>query len=148
MGPELQPPQVNLDAEWAIGGFSQLIRFDAVKWRDVPAAPGVYIIYDKDELIYIGMSGRNGKGTLRNRLRDHATGQIVNMFAQYLFLARVQFLSPTRITHPRDAKQACHLYIREHCSFRFKVLGNGNDARILEDQLKAHLKPTLNAPED
>lgn len=38
------------------------------------------------------MSGRNGKGNLLNRLRDHCSGQIVNMFAQYLFLARVQFM--------------------------------------------------------
>jgi len=99
-------------------------------------------------LLKSGISALNGKVKRRNRPRDNSTGQIVNMFAQYLFLARVQFLSCERITHPRGAKRACHLYIREHCSFRFKVMGNGNDARILEDQLKAQLKPTLNAPED
>ena len=35
------------------------------------------------------------------------------MFAQYLFLARVQFIPRERITHPRDAKAACHRYIVE-----------------------------------
>ena len=63
----------------------------------------------------------NGKGNLRNRLRDHASGQIVNMFAQYLFLARVQFLPPERITHPREAKAACRDYIAELCSFQYRV---------------------------
>jgi hypothetical protein len=34
----------------------------------------VYVIHDLDEVVYVGMAGRNGKGTLRNRLRDHASG--------------------------------------------------------------------------
>ena len=90
------------------------------------------------------MSGRNGKGNLRNRLRDHCSGQIVNMFAQYLFLARVQFIPEERITHPRDAKAACHKYIIDRCSFRYAVAGDGAEARKLEDRLKMELKPTLN----
>ena len=148
MQSETLNPQDAFDEERGTIGFSNLFRFEKVKWKDIPSEPGVYIIYDRDELIYIGMSGRNGKGTLRNRLRDHATGQIVNMFAQYLFLARVQFISADRITHPRDAKRACNTYIREHCSFRFKVTANGSEARYLEDQLKRLLKPALNATED
>ena len=79
----------------------------------VPTAPGVYVIYEGDEVLSVGMAGRNGRGSLRNRLRDHYSGQIVNMFAQYLFLARVQFIPEERITHPRAAKAACHDYIRE-----------------------------------
>ena len=46
-----------------------------VAWGDVPASPGVYVIYENDEVIYVGMSGRNGKGNLRNRLRDHCSGK-------------------------------------------------------------------------
>jgi predicted GIY-YIG superfamily endonuclease len=87
--------------------LSAMISFPDVNWNDIPDQPGVYVIYEGDEVIYVGMSGRNGKGNLRNRLRDHRTGQIVNMFAQYLFLARVQFIPKERITHPRDAKAAC-----------------------------------------
>ena len=82
--------------------MSSVTAFRDVDWADIPAEPGVYVIYDRDEVIYVGMSGRNGKGNLRNRLRDHRSGQIVNMFAQYLFLARVQFMPKKRITHPRD----------------------------------------------
>jgi hypothetical protein len=55
------------------------------------------------------------------------------MFAQYLFLARVQFESPDRITHPRDAKAACHSYIVERCLFRYMIAEDGKEARDLEN---------------
>ena len=71
-------------------------------------------------------------------------GQIVNMFAQYLFLARVQFIPEKRITHPRDAKAACHAYIRDRCSFSWRVTSDGAAARKMENALKAELQPTLN----
>jgi hypothetical protein len=132
--PTLSPPD----------GFSDPIRFDAVDWRQVPDEPGVYVIYDVEEVVYVGMAGREGKGSLRKRLKDHATGQVVNMFAQYLFLARVQFLATERITHPRDSKAACQKYIRERCSFRCRPLQSGNEARVLEDRLKRELRPALN----
>jgi hypothetical protein len=90
------------------------------------------------------MAGRNGKGTLRNRLRDHASGQIVNMFAQYLFLARVQFVPEERIRHPREAKAACQTYVCERCSFRYLATADGAEARELERQLKVELAPALN----
>lgn len=120
------------------------IRFSDVSWRDVPDKPGVYVIMDQEEVVYVGMAGRNGKGSIRNRLRDHASGQIVNMFAQYLFLARVQFLGADRISHPRDAKAACRAYIRERCTFRYKITADGSEARRLEGALKISLHPKLN----
>src|SRR5688572_26472273 len=124
--------------------LSTPIRFRDVSWTDVPDEPGVYVIMDQEEVVYVGMAGRNGKGSIRNRLRDHASGQIVNMFAQYLFLARVQFLGADRISHPRDAKAACRDYIRERCTFRYKTSANGSEARRLEVALKYSLHPTLN----
>ena len=124
--------------------LSNLIAFGDVDWDQVPDSPGVYVIYDIAEVVYVGMSGRNGKGNLRNRLRDHCSGQIVNIFAQYLFLARVQFIPDERITHPRDAKAACHSYIINRCSFRYRVTEDGKRARELEDELKVKLKPALN----
>ena len=119
-------------------------RFDDVDWADVPDRPGVYVIYEGEEVLYVGMAGRNGKGSLRNRLRDHRSGQIVNIFAQYLFLARVQFVPEERITHPREAKAACHTYIMERCSFSCAETDTGGAARALEDQLKAELLPAFN----
>ena len=124
--------------------LSEPVRFEDVDWDRVPDEPGVYVIRDLDEVIYVGMAGRNGKGSLRRRLRDHSTGQVVNMFAQYLFLARVQFIPDKRITHPREAKAACKAYIRERCSVQFEVTVGGKQARALEAELKARLRPSLN----
>ena len=124
--------------------LSARVRFAAVDWNAVPDAPGTYVIYDRDEAVYVGMAGRNGNGSLRRRLRDHASGQIVNMFAQYLFLARVQFTSLERITHPREAKAACHRYVVDRCSFRYLVAHDGAEALRAEQELKRTLRPTLN----
>lgn len=126
-------------------GFSIQVSFEGVDWSLVPDEPGVYIIYDLAEVIYVGMAGRDGNGSLRKRLRDHASGQVVNMFAQYLFLARVQFQTEARITHPRAAKEACRAYIQARCSFSFHVSADGADARRLETELKRTLHPALNS---
>jgi hypothetical protein len=126
-------------------GFSAPASFSAPDWSAVPDAPGVYVIYDRDEVLYVGMAGRDGKGSLRRRLRDHSSGQVVNMFAQYLFLARVQFTGPERVTHPRAAKAACRSYIAERCTFRFRPSANAVEARALEATLKHQLRPALNA---
>ncbi len=124
--------------------LSDKIGFQDVDWGAVPDRPGVYVIYDENETIYVGMAGRNGRGSLRNRLRDHASGQIVNMFAQYLFLDRVQFVSSNRIRHPREARAACRLYIHDRLSFRFAVTYDGAEARDAEGELKRLLSPSLN----
>ena len=124
--------------------LSRRIAFESVNWLEVPDQPGVYVIFEGDEVLYVGMAGRNGRGSLRNRLRDHCSGQIVNMFAQYLFLARVQFIPKDRITHPRDAKAACQWYIADRCAFAYAVASNGAQARALENELKARLRPALN----
>jgi hypothetical protein len=124
--------------------LSQFQSFADVDWKSVPDEPGVYVIYEGEEALYVGMAGRNGKGSLRNRLRDHRSGQIVNMFAQYLFLARVQFIAEERITHPRVAKAACRKYLEERCGFRYAPTEDGAEAWKLEEQLKATLLPALN----
>lgn len=129
-------------------GFSDVFRFGDINWNCVPDAPGVYVIYDLAEVLYVGMAGRDGGGSLRKRLRDHSSGQVVNMFAQYLFLARVQFIAAERITHPRAAKAACRAYILERCSLRFIVMPNAIEARQLENTLKRQMKPALNAIDD
>ena len=125
-------------------GLSMPYRFGEVEWSGIPNDPGVYVIWDQDDLVYVGMAGRNGRGGLRNRLRDHSSGQIVNMFAQYLFLARVQFTQSERIVHPAAAKKACRDYIAKRCSFRFRTTSSAADARALENALKLSLRPLLN----
>lgn len=128
--------------------LSHRIPFADADWASVPDEPGAYVIYDRDEVIYIGMAGRNGKGSLRRRLKDHASGQIVNMFAQYLFLDRAQFAYEAehgeRVRHPRVAKQACRTYIDARCAFAWAVARDGADARALESDLRRLLLPALN----
>ena len=124
--------------------LSAPITFKNIDWAEIPLTAGVYVIYEDEQTIYVGMAGRNGKGSLRTRLRDHSSGQIVNMFAQYLFLARIQFVSEDRITHPRNAQAACREYIAGRCSFRYRTTGNATEARQLEKRLKAELQPILN----
>jgi hypothetical protein len=113
-------------------------------WSAVPDRPGVYVVYGGDEALYVGMAGRNGRGSLRRRLQAHARGHVVNTFAQYLFLARVQFVPDEPITHPRDASRACRAYVRERGSFAFRATADGADARLAERALKATLRPALN----
>lgn len=124
--------------------LSEPVPFRSMDWYAVPNQPGVYIILDGDEVLYVGMAGRDGKGSLRRRLRDHASGQMVNMFALYLFLARVQFLSEERIRHPAAGKAAIRTYIVERCSFRYAVAEDGAAARELEAHLRRELRPALN----
>jgi len=131
-----------------LGSFSNVIRFADVSWSTVPDAPGVYVIYDHAEVLCVGMAGRDGGGSLRKRLKDHSSGQVVNMFAQYLFLSRVRFVAAERVTHPRDAKVACRAYILERCSVRYRVMPNAIEARALENSLKRQLKPALNAMDE
>ena len=120
------------------------VRFHGADWATIPDVAGAYVIFEGDEVIYVGMAGRDLRGSLRRRLRDHASGQIVNMFAQYLFLARVQFLREERCRHPNEAKMACREYIRERCSFSFITAADGAEARDLERRLKQELRPSLN----
>ena len=115
-----------------------------MQWLSVPEAPGVYAIFDQDELLYVGMAGRDGKGTLRRRLKDHASGQVVNMFAQYLFFARAQFLAEERVVHPAHAKELCQRYIKERCLLSWRVCESAIEARELEASLKRSHKPALN----
>ena len=125
-------------------GFSGWIAFEGTDWKSVPDEPGVYAIGELGELLYIGMAGREGKGTLRRRLRDHASGQVVNMFAQYLFFAKAQFLSEERTTHPAQAKSLCQRYIANRCWLAWRVCSTGAEARALEAELKLNLRPSLN----
>jgi hypothetical protein len=126
-------------------GLSEPIRFRDVQWFDIPDRSGAYVIYEGEEVLYVGMAGRDRNGSLRRRLRDHSSGQIVNMFAQYLFLSRVQFKVAERIRHPAEAKAACRSYLRANCSFRYAVTADGGAARWLERQLKRELRPLLNS---
>jgi len=47
--------------------MSAPVRFSDVDWTAVPDSAGAYVIYDDDEVLYVGMAGRDQKGSLRRR---------------------------------------------------------------------------------
>ncbi len=124
-------------------GFAPAFSLGAPDWSGVPDRPGVYVIFDRTEVIYVGMAGRDGQGSLRRRLRDHASGQVVNMFAQYLLFDRL--LDPAALPRtPQAAGLLCRSYIRANCSARTLATATGAEARAVEQRLRADLAPSLN----
>lgn len=128
-------------------GFSPQITMGITDWSVVPDTPGVYVLFEDDEVIYVGMAGRDQKGSLRRRLRDHASGQIVNMFAQYLLFARL-LPKDDRPSTPREATLQCRAYIRAHCTARVLSRADKSEAVSVERQLRRRLQPTFNRMED
>ena len=124
-------------------GFSPRHAFATQNWRAVPDTLGVYVILDGEEAIYVGMAGRSGKGSLRRRLRDHSSGQIVNMFVQYLLFDRILYTADSPRS-PSEAKVRCRAYIRQKCEFRFVAVHDKMEAFRVENQLKRELQPTFN----
>ena len=123
-------------------GFSPHYPFAEPDWKAVPDVTGVYVIFDRKEMIYVGMAGRSGKGSLR-RLRDHSSGQVVNMFVQYLLFDRILIaVDPPK--SPSEARNRCRAYIRENCGFRFLVVRDKLEARRMEKRMKEELQPTFN----
>lgn len=127
-----------------LDGFSPAVSLGCADWSCVPQSAGVYVILDRSRKpIYVGKAGRNGKGSLRGRLRDHASGQVVNMFVQYvLFDAVLPKAKPLPRT-PQEATRLCREYIREHCSFRFLAI-EATEATDKENELIQSLNPKLN----
>ena len=124
-------------------GFAPVFSLGTADWQSVPETPGVYVLFDREEIIYVGMAGRDRKGSLRRRLRDHASGQIVNMFAQYLLFDRLLFTDDPPRT-PREATLRCREYIREYCAARYLALDDKADAVRIEKTLRQALNPSFN----
>ena len=132
------------------------------RFRDWPnaeipqVAAGVYTIWNRAELIYVGMAGRSltadtvavhraaearGKG-LFSRLGSHASGrrsgdQFCVYVADRLVLAtlsRTQIDDITRGEHSMDA--LIRIYIHETLSYRFVEVLNGSEARKLERDIR------------
>ncbi len=105
-------------------------------WATVPDTPGVYAIFDDDKFLYAGMAGRGGKGSLRNRLKNHRNGNMVNMLKQYLWFAIVQHLDDKKADSPGEAAHRCKTYMIKRLSFRCRTCADGAEARAIENDLK------------
>lgn len=98
---------------------------------EIPASPGVYIIYDGSERPYYVGQSRN----LRRRLLvDHRRGNgKANVFRRKL--ARLKRL---------ESEPAVTLYIMESCSLRFLELDSDGERLEMEHFATALLSPVLN----
>ena len=102
-------------------GLSAPVAFSTVIWTEIPQLPGVYVIYEGEEAIYVGMSGRNGKGNLRSRLRDHRSGQMVNMFAKSYHVLKHE-------NNRNVANLGLSLFFQQFCT---RHLAPGHRARLV-----------------
>ena len=96
--------------------------------------PGVYMIFDQNELIYIGMA----KSNLYGRLNQHASGRRSgDQFCVYVF---DRLVLPQLTSDEIEAATAGELlldpmvkeYVRTRLSYKFLEVADGQTARDLE----------------
>jgi hypothetical protein len=103
------------------------------------AEPGVYTIWDGDDLIYAGYSGRdNTKSGLLGRLRSHRSGRRSgNQFCVYLFDRIIlPQLTPEEIRQIAAAElwvdDRIKRYVAERLKYRFRPCQSQAEAETLE----------------
>jgi hypothetical protein len=142
------------------------IRYKFSDWPN-PAVPevaaGVYAIWEKETLIYCGMSGRSfKKGMVHSkrrfglvmRLGSHATGRLSgDQFCVYVANRLViPSITPEQLGKFRSGElrldSLTKRYIHERFEYQFTVLETGFDAFALEEQCRCGetfgIKPLLN----
>lgn len=107
-------------------------RFADASSRDIPKAPGVYVIYDKrvNAIIYAGRT----KNLRRRLLGDHKRGNIEGSRFRKVLEQNFDLNSEKEIT----------AYILENCFFLFMVIKEFEEMVRLEHFLTAVLGPILN----
>ncbi|WP_130434118.1 hypothetical protein [Rivibacter subsaxonicus] len=144
--------------------FSQRHRFADWPCADVPAvAAGVYAIWEGQELIYCGMSGRQFEVVVSSnkqryglctRLASHASGRLSgDQFCVYV---------ANRLVIPALSHDQLHCfksgdlnldaltkhYVRERLDYQFTVVTSSGEAFALERECRAGvvfgMRPTLN----
>lgn len=144
--------------------FSPRHRFSDWPNKDIPTvAAGVYAIWEKDELIYCGMSGRELEKAVTSgrtryglvtRLEAHRNGRLSgDQFCVYIANRRViPALTVDQLERFRhgelnlDALSRDH--IREHLEYQFMIVESSKSANELERQCRRGevfgVKPILN----
>ena len=129
-------------------------------------AAGVYAIWNRAQLIYVGMSGRGATAStldekrskeerfgLFKRLSSHASGrrsgdQFCVYVADFLVLPRLSKQQIDAISERElSFDNVIRDYIHEHLTFRFMETSDGEEALRIEAELKAGAlgqKPLLN----
>ena len=144
--------------------FSPRHRFDDWPNLAIPAvAAGVYVIWEGEELIYCGMSGRElekavnaGKGRygLVTRLEAHRNGRLSgDQFCVYIANRRViPSLTADQLVRFRHGElnldALSRKYIREHLEYQFVTVASSKAAHELERSCRRGevfaVKPLLN----
>ena len=111
-----------------------------IRIHGIPKEPGVYIISDEDEIIYVGSSGK-GKANLKTRFRD-----------LFYYNKNPESTSPFNhtLTHKLvksdrfgTADEVRNFYL-EKCTFRLIEMDTIRQARVLEDLLILVSDPSYN----
>ena len=69
-------------------GFLRSIHLGTANCPPVSDISGVYLIFDRQKALHVGMVGHNGNSSTRKRLRGHSTGEVANAFAQYMLFSQ------------------------------------------------------------
>lgn len=125
-----------------VDGFAEVC-LGTDDWSGVPESPGVYVVLERKKPVYVGMAGRRGgEGAIQSRLKDHASGQLVNMFVQYVLFHRVLRQSNPPQT-PDVARDRCKEYVRSNFTARYRKVGLEH-LREWEEKLIRRLNPEFN----
>lgn len=102
---------------------------DRSSWKDIPEKPGVYVIIEGDQCIYVGQSEN-----VRERLKTHGRGNPGgDTFNKKLH----------RIRHIEEKKDRIK-FVEDRCLFKFLDIKKGKDLNNLEHFTIAVLGPELN----
>ena len=128
--------------------FSSRLKFSDWPNRDLPlVAAGVYAIWNKDELIYCGMSGRDIENAKHNkkskyglitRLGAHASGRLSgNQFCVYVANRIViPSLTPEQISRFESGELTLDTltkkFIREHLEYQYAIVDSSARAYAME----------------
>ena len=144
--------------------FSTRLPFSSWSPASVPAvAAGVYAIWERDLLLYCGMSGRGfnpesvnhkKKHGLVTRLQSHASGRLSgDQFCVYVANRLViPAIQTDQLVLFKSGKlsldQLTKAYIHERLDFQFTVTRTGSEAYLLEEECRSGIvfsvKPLLN----
>jgi predicted GIY-YIG superfamily endonuclease len=127
--------QLNLEQLWDELNRQPVHRFADWPNRDVPKGqPGVYLIYQGDRWIYIGMSFKN----LQSRLNQHASGRRSgDQFCVYVWDRLI--MSKLSIDEMKGVfsgeyslDDAIKEFVRSQLSYQYLVVADDATARALE----------------
>ena len=119
-----------------------------IRIKDVPKKPGLYIIFEKQEPIYVGSTGK-GNANLRTRFHDlfyynkKSYPNERKPSDPFTHTLTYRLVDPKKIGRFRHTDEVRKFYLN-NCSFRLVETETVQEARALESILILQLKPKYN----